>query len=193
MVQPNNASRAESSGNLFPPGLAVRHVGPTDNEAVRQLFIETQAELVPEDADLELRIAMKKYTDSSLMDDLARVSTYYREEGRRMWVLENQEREIIAFCAVDSDEDTPSEALLRRLSVRSDFRRKGVGQLLTRRAEQWAAKKGFSRLKLYVSEYQDAARDLFTKLEYAQSDQSNYEMIAVFELEKRLKSPESRP
>ena len=97
MAQSNKTSRSESNGNLFPPGLAVRHVGPTDNEAVRQLFIETQAELVPKDATLEQRIAMKKYTDSSLMDDLARVSTYYREEGRRMWVLENQEREIIAY------------------------------------------------------------------------------------------------
>lgn len=178
----------ESSGNFFPPGLAVRQISPTDNEAVRSLFIEAQADIQPDDADLETRIALKKYTDSCLMDDLAKASVHYSQPGRHMWVLESQEHEIIAMAAIDSDgEDPPSGvALLRRLAVRPEFRRKGVATLLSKRAEQWATKQGFSTLRLYVSEFQTDARSLYEKLEYAQVAADKYGPIAVFEMEKPL-------
>ncbi len=177
---------AGASGNLFPPGLAVRRISPTDNEAVRELFIEAQASLQPEDADLETRIALKRYTDSCLMSDLARASTYYRQPGRNMWLLESQEKELAAMVAVDSDakEAEPRTALLTRLCVRQDFRRKGVGTLLTRRAEQWAKRQGFTAIRLYVTDLQPEAQSIYSKLEYAQIGTQQYGPIEVLELRK---------
>ena len=105
-----------SGGDPFPPGLAVRKIGPTDNDAVRALFIAAQASIQPEDADLETRIALKKYTDSCLMSDLARASTYYKQPGKSMWLLESQEKELAGMVAIDSDPETedPRTALLTR-------------------------------------------------------------------------------
>ncbi len=178
------------SGNFFPPGLAVRQISPTDNEAVRALFIAAQNDILPDGADRATRIALKKYTDSCLMADLARASTHYAQPGRRMWVLESQEHEIVALAAIDSEPDDLSSAreiaLFRRLAVRPEFKRKGVGTLLSKRAEQWAAKQGFATLKLYVSELQPAARSLYEKLEYSEIGSEDYGPIAVFEMEKSL-------
>lgn len=185
-----NPQNPRPSANLFPPGLAVRQISPTDNEAVRSLFIESQAGLLPGDADRETRIALKKYTDYCLMSDLARASVHYSKPGRRMWLLESQEHEIVGMIAVDADldsSDSPGEiALLRRLAVKQEFRRKGVAMLLSRRAEQWASKQGFSKIQLYVSELQPEARDLYSKLEYAEIGVEHYGPIPVHQLEKSL-------
>lgn len=183
-----------NGANFFPPGLAVRKISPTDNEAVRKLFIEAQADICPDDADRETRIALKKYTDSCLMADLARASTHYSKPGRRMWLLESQEHEIVGMVAIDSEsEDSTSgeagTALLRRLAVRSEFRGKGVAKLLSRRAEQWASRHGFLKIKLFVSELQPVARKLYEKLEYAQVGLEHYGPIPVYELEKIFPGP----
>lgn len=184
------APGGSSEGNFFPPGLVVRSISPTDNEPVRQLFIDTQADILPEGADLQTRIALKKYTDSCLMSDLARPSVHYSKPGRRMWLLESREHEIVAMAAIDSDaESDPDLALLRRLAVRPEFRRKGVAMLLSRRAEQWASKQGFSKIRLYVSELQPAARSLYERLDYAQVGVEHYGPIPVYELEKSLNQP----
>ncbi len=174
------------SPNMFPPGLAVRRVAPTDNEAVRELFIACQNELLPADAERELRIRLKSYTDSSLMDDLSKPSAYYLKANRHLWVLESQEHEIVAMAAVDAAEDAPGVALLRRLCVSMEFRRKGVATLLSRRAEQWAARRGYSAMRLYVTELQSGAQSLFTKLEYAEIRQEDSGPITVIEMEKAL-------
>ncbi len=195
-MSPNTGTRsgrahqpASTPANTFPPGLRVRQVRPTDNEAVRQLFIESQNGLLPEDATREVRIAMKKYTDSCLMSDLARASTHYTKPGRRMWILESQQREIVAMAAVDMEDGKPEVGLLRRLCVAPGFRRKGVATLLSQRAEQWAAKQGFSSIRLYASELQPEAKGLHDKLEYAQIATSNFGPLAVVEMEKRLEKP----
>lgn len=171
-------------GSMFPPGLAVRAVQPTDNEAVRALFIATQGGLAPPDAGLEVRIALKRYTDSCLNDDLARASVHYSKPPRRMWVLESREREIVAMAALDAHETDSEAGLLRRLAVAPQFRRKGVARLLVQRTEQLASRRGLSAMRLYVSELQPAARSLYESLGYREKQVSSYGPIAVFELEK---------
>lgn len=172
--------------NIFPPGLAVRSVRPTDNESVRALFITVQKELAPPDAAQSLRIAIKQYTDSCLNDDLARASVYYSKQHRHLWVLESQEKEIVAMVAVDADADVGNVAILRRLAVAEPFRRKGVARLLVQRTEQWASRQGYLQIKLYVTEIQPAARSLYESLGYSEKQAENYGPIAVFEMEKAL-------
>ncbi len=185
-----NAPEPEFEDSLFRPGLALREISPTDNEVVRSLFIESQAGLMPEDADSATRIALKKYTDSCLMDDLSRASVHYSKPGRRMWLLESKEHDIVAMAAVDSNRDeAPSDtALLRRIVVKPEFRRKGLATLLSRHAEQWAARQGFEQMWLYVSELQPSARDMYSKLDYAEVETSSYGPITVFKLQKPLQS-----
>lgn len=180
------ASSAKSA-NFFPPGLSVRRVAPADNETVRSLFIAAQKELVPDGADRELRIALKKYTDSALNDDLAKASFHYSKPKRRMWVLESQRKEIVAMISVDSASAASGIALLRRLYVSPEFRRKGVAKLLSLRAEQWAQKQDFSTMRLYTTEFQPEARRLYESLGYDTTLESSYGPVAVFQMEKSLK------
>lgn len=186
-----DSSVSRQPANFFPPGLAVRAIQPADNDAVRALFITVQNELAPTDADLELRIAIKRYIDSCLNDDLARASVYYSKPRRRLWVLESQEREIVAMIAIEADENEPGAARLRRLAVARQFRRKGVGRLLVQRTEQWALQQGFGRIALYVSELQPAAQSLYESLGYGRKQAENYGPIAVLEMHKSF-SPDAQ-
>jgi GNAT superfamily N-acetyltransferase len=171
---------------MFPPGLAVRAVRPTDNEAVRALFISVHSELLTPDADRKLRIALKDETDAGLNDDLARASVYYAGRNRRMWVLESQEREIVAFAGFDAHEAVRGVGSLRRLAVDSRFRRMSVGRLLVQRTEQWARQHGFWHIRLYVGELQPAARSLFLSLGYSEKEIAADGPIAVYEMMKSL-------
>ncbi len=173
---------------MFPPGLAVRAVSPADNEPVRALFIAGQKDLTNAGSPIDIRLEVKKYTDSCLMDDLARASAYYSKPGRRMWVLESQHHEVVAMAAVNNDASQPGMALFQRLVVSPEFRRKGVARLLVKRAEQWAGKQGFTAMRLYVSELQPAARSLYDSLSYTVREETRYGPVAIFVMEKRLEA-----
>lgn len=109
-----------------------------------------------------------------------------------MWVLESQQRKMVAMVAVDTEDGKPGICLMRRLCVAQEFRRKGVATLLSQRAEQWAAKQGFLAIRLYVSELQPEAKSLYNKLEYAQIATSSFGPLAVFKMEKRLGKPATK-
>jgi ribosomal protein S18 acetylase RimI-like enzyme len=173
--------------NFFPPGLAVRPVRPADGEPVRALFIAGQREMLSEDADLETRVALKRYVDSVLMSDLARPSAYYSQPRRRLWVVESQAKEIVATVAVDFDAGSPEVASLRRLAVSPEFRRKGVARLLVSRAGQWAAKQGFKSLQLDVTEFQRPAIALYESLGFQRTGTEMYGPIGVLLMAKALR------
>ncbi len=175
-----------TAGNFFPPGLSVRAVTPSDNESVRSLFIAGQSELVSSDTPIDLRIAVKKYTDSALNNDLSRASVHYSKPKRQMWVLESQQKVIVAMIAVDSVAERPSIATLCRLVVSSEFRRKGVARLLSLRAEQWAQKQGFEIIRLETTELHPPAIALYESLGYVKAGQLKYGPISVVEMEKQL-------
>jgi GNAT superfamily N-acetyltransferase len=184
----DSVARDESArpGNMFPPGLAVRAVRPTDNEAIRALFISTQNELVSEETEPKIRIAQKKRVDGALNDDLLRASVYYSKPKRRMWVLESQEREIVALAAFDADGVAGGGGLLKRLAVDPRFRRKGVARLLVQRTEQWAVQHGVENIRLDVTDLQPAAKAMFLSVGYAESKASQDGPIGVFQMMKSL-------
>lgn len=181
-----SASNFNRTANFFPPGCAVRAIRPTDNEAVRSLFIAGQIELAPAGATPELRIALKKYTDSCLNEDMNRASVHYSKPGRRMWVMESQEKAVVAMIGLDNTPPEPGVGFLRRLVVAPHFRRKGVARLLTQRAEQYAARQGLAVLRLEVSDLQPGARKMYDSFGYREVRSFDYGPIVVFDLEKRL-------
>jgi ribosomal protein S18 acetylase RimI-like enzyme len=179
--------KAPGSGNFFPPGLAVRSIRPTDNEAVRALFIAGQNEIGATSDDVKVRIAVKDYTFLCLHDDMDRPSVYYSQPRKKFWVLESQERKIVAMCALDEHETEVKIGHLRRLGVAPEFRRKGVAKLLVQRTEQHAARQGMTGIRLYTSELQTGARALYESLGYTVRGTGNYGPIAVYEYEKTLR------
>ena len=183
-----DAARPEGSGNFFPPGLAVRSIRPTDNEAVRALFIAGQNEVAATSDDVKVRIAVKDYTSLCLHDDMDRPSVYYSQPRKKFWVLESQERKIVAMCALDEHETEVKIGHLRRLAVDPQFRRKGVAKLLVQRTEQYAAKQGMTGIRLYTSELQPGARALYESLGYTVRGTGNFGPVTVYEYEKSLRS-----
>jgi GNAT superfamily N-acetyltransferase len=183
-----SAARSHASGNFFPPGLSVRAIRPTDNEAVRALFIQGQNEIAAGSGNIKLRISVKEYTDSCLHEDMERPSVHYSKPGRKFWVLESQERKIVAMCALDDHLSEPGIGLLRRLVVAPQFRRKGVARLLVQRTEQYAMKQGRPGIRLFTSELQPGARALYESLGYKLRSTGKFGPITVFEYEKPFRS-----
>ncbi|MDA0676913.1 MAG: GNAT family N-acetyltransferase [Chloroflexi bacterium] len=183
-----DGEKTQGSGNFFPPGLAVRAIRPTDNEAVRDLFIAGQNEIAATSDDIKVRIAVKDYTSLCLHDDMKRPSVHYSQFRRKFWVLESQERKIVGMCALDEHETEVKIGQLRRLGVAPEFRRKGVAKLLVQRTEQYAAKQGMTGIRLFTSELQPGARALYESLGYTVRGTGKYGPITVYEYEKSLGS-----
>lgn len=177
---------ASSTANFFPPGLSVRSIRPADNDAVRALFIRGQSEFVAPESPLDVRMAAKRYIDSCLVADLARPHYHYSQPRRKLWVLESQAKEIVAMAAVNSSDDDSAAALLCRLVVSPEFRRKGVARLLIQQAERWASQQGFRVVRLDTTEYQLAAIALYESLGYVNTGSEMYGPIPVRLMEKRL-------
>jgi len=59
---------------------------------------------------------------------------------------------------------------LQDVEVRAEHRRRGVGSTLTRAAEDEARRRGHERLRLTVSDANDAAQALYRRLGYVDSD-----------------------
>jgi len=57
-------------------------------------------------------------------------------------------------------------AVIDDIVVKKPFRRKGIGQALMRRAQQWAKAKGLSQIELNVWEFNRSALALYRKLGY---------------------------
>ena len=177
-----------SKANFFPPGLALRTIRPTDNEAVRALFMASQERFKAPDLELDIRIAAKKYFDHVFTSDLSKPSAHYSQPRRRLWALESRTHEIAAMIAVDSYPEEPDVAELKRLAVAKEYRRKGVARLLVREAEQWAEKQGFNKIKLETTEFQPEAIALYETSGYAHSGSYEYGPIHVVLMEKALSS-----
>ncbi|KAG9274444.1 N-acetylaspartate synthetase [Astyanax mexicanus] len=111
------------------------------------------------------------YLDCALHTDMADIEAYYmKPTGSRFWVavLEGQVVGIVA--AQGREEDNTVE--LRRMSVDSRFRGKGIAKALGRRVLEFAMLNNYSAVVLGTTAVKMAAHKLYESLGFQKVDES---------------------
>lgn len=151
--------------------ISIRQFQPTDLPQVHRLFVEgleayPDHNQTPEES--------QQYVDYSLNADLADIDAAYMQTGGNFWVAvnatEQRDANIVGIVAIERISDVEGE--LRRMSVRSDFRRCGLGRLLVSHLEQWAQANKFSRVTLNTGVVMAEARRFYESLGYRETHRS---------------------
>jgi ribosomal protein S18 acetylase RimI-like enzyme len=128
----------------------VRSYLPTDLPACRTLYVEGL---------IGGRIAEN---DTGL--DIDDIDHAYMVPGNHFWVVENASGEIVAMLGVQHVEQGVAE--IRRLRVRLDHRRRGIGQALIETALKFCNDNGYLKITLDTFMERDAALRLFDKFRF---------------------------
>jgi ribosomal protein S18 acetylase RimI-like enzyme len=79
---------------------------------------------------------------------------------------------IIGYCLSDIRKCDPPVLKIREygnissLVVTKDYRRRGVGENLLRETVSWFSKKGIHRIEVYVSTFNNLAREFYAKMRF---------------------------
>ncbi|HZZ44789.1 MAG TPA: GNAT family N-acetyltransferase [Tepidisphaeraceae bacterium] len=98
------------------------------------------------------------------IDDIE--SAYMREQGDRFWVAEVG-GEVVGMIGVQHHDAGIGE--IRRLRVRPDHRRKGIGRTLIETAVKFCQDRGYLKVTLDTFVEREAAIKLFEKFRFAHS------------------------
>ncbi|KAG8453252.1 hypothetical protein GDO86_000038 [Hymenochirus boettgeri] len=101
------------------------------------------------------------YLDHCLKEDLQDISkTYMHSNGSCFWVAEADESVIGTVAAKPSDEKE-DELILKRMSVRKDFRGLGIAKALSREVIRFARKGGYRSVTLNTLMVQHEAKRMY--------------------------------
>ena len=104
------------------------------------------------------RDAFEAYIARSLIEEMGRITDYYRERGGGFWVA-LREAKVVGMFGLERPAVEAME--LRRMYVDPRARRGGIGRSLLRFAEAECRQLGARRLELSTSELQPAALALY--------------------------------
>jgi ribosomal protein S18 acetylase RimI-like enzyme len=96
-------------------------------------------------------------------------SAYMQRKGSHFWVAELQTNppEIIGMIGVQHHEDNVGE--IRRLRVRQDLRRRGIGSALVETALKFCQERGYLKIALDTFVEREPAMRLFEKFHFRHS------------------------
>ncbi len=96
------------------------------------------------------------------IDDINGV--YLREPGSHFWVVENSAGEVVGMIGVQRQEKSVGE--IRRLRVRTDHRRKGIGSMLLEAAVNFCNEQSYLKIALDTYIDREPAIRLFEKFHF---------------------------
>uniref|UniRef100_A0A8C8VLD9 N-acetyltransferase domain-containing protein n=1 Tax=Pelusios castaneus TaxID=367368 RepID=A0A8C8VLD9_9SAUR len=111
-----------------------------------------------------LGYAWAMYIERCLKEDLLDIRTTYMEsKGSCFWVVEADECVVGTVAARPSDE-REGELMLKRMSVRKDYRRQGLAKALCQTVIRFAQRQGCSAVVLNTLMVQDGARVMYESI-----------------------------
>jgi ribosomal protein S18 acetylase RimI-like enzyme len=138
------------------PIFRIRDFRPEDLPACRKLYVEglIGGKLAENDTGTDI-------------DDIERA--YMKPRGNHFWVAERSAPpvEVVGMIGVQAPEAGCGE--IRRLRVRSDHRRKGIGSALVEAALRFCQERGYLKIQLDTFVERDAAIRLFEKFRFRHS------------------------
>ena len=147
------------------PGYIIRSYRREDLPACTQLYVEglLGGKIAENDTGLDI-------------DDID--SAYMGNPGSHFWVAETTgepgnggSKQIIGMVGVQQHEDSVGE--IRRLRVRNDFRRRGIGSALVETALKFCRDRGYLKIALDTFMEREPAVKLFEKFHFRHSRTRN--------------------
>lgn len=171
---PEAASGAPTDVLALQRRLRLRQYTPADHATVVELFIAGMQDYDGHKNDGNLR-----YIQWALGSDLADIHGTYIAPGGNYWIAtlahddksdtdsstSNSNEEVVGMIAYQRKENGDGE--LRRLSIKREYRRFGLGKLLVAHLEQWAKTNGFTSVSLNTGTVMHDACRFYDKIGYA--------------------------
>ncbi|KAL4130283.1 hypothetical protein PRIC2_006289 [Phytophthora ramorum] len=101
--------------------------------------------------------------------DLSSIEATYITPGGNFWVATPRTKpaDVVGMVALEVQDGNVGE--LRRMSVKENYRRHGVGRILVVALEEWAQEHGFRKVWLGTGAVMDTARAFYTSMDYGQT------------------------
>lgn len=142
------------SEQLPPIPVKIRSYERRDRDVVKHLYVEglIGGHIAPNDTGLDI-------------EDVQ--GAYFSKPGSHLWVAENDRGEVVGMIAVQTHRQSESE--IRRLRVRQDHRRRGIGAKLLETAIKWCQELGCLKVTLDTYMEREPALKLFDKFKFKHS------------------------
>jgi ribosomal protein S18 acetylase RimI-like enzyme len=129
----------------------IRSFHPEDQAACRKLYVEglIRGKIADNDTGFDI-------------DDIA--ASYTKKPGDHFWVAVNQAGDVVGMIGVHQHEEGTGE--IRRLRVRRDQQRRGIGSKLMETAVQFCQECGHLKVTLDTFMDRDPALKLFEKFHF---------------------------
>lgn len=159
----------------------IRSFDPRDAEVCKRLYFEG--------------LIGGKIADNDTGLDIDDISGAYLSNpgGGHFWVAVNHSGEVVGMIGVQHHED--SEAEIRRLRVRQDHRRRGIGSALLETAIQYCQNRQALKVTLDTFVEREAAMKLFEKfkLKHSRTREIGDKSLHYFYLDLYSGTPSNRP
>lgn len=130
---------------------AIREFKPGDQAACRTLYIEG--------------LIGGCIADNDTGYDIDHINDVYMKcSGSRFWVAESASGQLVGMIGVQHHDDGNGQ--IRRLRVRCDFQRRGIGTALLETALRFCQEKNYLKVTLDTYVERDAAVSLFEKFRF---------------------------
>jgi ribosomal protein S18 acetylase RimI-like enzyme len=142
-----------SAANLPPIPVTIRPFAPGDEEVCRRLYNEG--------------ILSGRLADNDTGVDIDDIQGAYLSTGGNFWLAINPEGEVVGMIGVQQHESVEGE--IRRLRVRSDSRRRGIGTAMLETAIKFCREKQYLKVTLDTFMDREPAVSLFQKFKFRHS------------------------
>lgn len=133
----------------------------TDAPLIRKLTVETGWNSLSEMDRKELDKKEWSKHMEKVFEDFA------KQENSEIYVAEDENRSFVGYLFVGESKNTmtgKSSGFIYDIFVKEEFRRKGIGKTLTKKAESYCRERGYSRISLMVSEHNQPALKLYAAM-----------------------------
>ncbi|KAL4157476.1 hypothetical protein PRNP1_003612 [Phytophthora ramorum] len=158
-------SRAEAT--CSPADIVVRQFRAEDSEQVVTLFKDGMMHYPAHKVNAEV---LEQYMNEAVTTgDLSSIEATYITPGGNFWVATPRTKpaDVVGMVALEVQDGNVGE--LRRMSVKENYRRHGVGRILVVALEEWAQEHGFRKVWLGTGAVMDTARAFYTSMDYGQT------------------------
>lgn len=145
--------------------IRIRQFENEDLPAVVQLFKDG---MMSYEEHLQHPELMSEYFEQSVNGDLGDIVSTYIKPGGNFWVATVTEEDckpvIAGMVALEAKPDRDGE--LRRMSVKAEYRRDGIGRMLVTYLERWARENGFATVSLSTGGVMRKAQRFYLSMGY---------------------------
>lgn len=164
---PASSTSMPATSATAKPAIAIRQFRDDDLAVVQQLFRDGMMYYAVE-GHTQYSVWVD-YVRETLLTDLADVQGHYMVKGGDFWVAtivdpDTNESVAVGILGINPKGDGVGE--LRRMSVRLEYRRYGIGQLLIAHVETWARANSFKTLTLSNGNMMTGAHNFYYRLGY---------------------------